>query len=104
MEAGGRAVPLAGQVEDSTSFLSLGAFFFFFEVEVCESVTCSVMSDSLQPVECSPPGSSVHGILQARILEQVATPFSTNLPDAGTGPGSPASQADSSPSEAPGKW
>ena len=25
---------------------------------------------------CSPPGSSVHGILQARILERVATPFS----------------------------
>ena len=26
------------------------------------------------PMDCSPPGSSVHGILQARILEQVATP------------------------------
>ena len=25
---------------------------------------------------CSPPGSSVHGILQARILEWVAVPFS----------------------------
>ena len=30
------------------------------------------MSDSLQPHECSPPGSSVHEILQARILEWVA--------------------------------
>ena len=28
------------------------------------------------PVDCSPPGSSVHGILQARILEWVAMPFS----------------------------
>ena len=28
------------------------------------------------PVECSPPGSSVHGILQTRILEWVAIPFS----------------------------
>ena len=27
-------------------------------------------------VDCSPPGSSVHGILQARILERVAIPFS----------------------------
>jgi len=27
-------------------------------------------------VDCSPPGSSVHGILQARILEWVAMPFS----------------------------
>ena len=29
------------------------------------------------PIVCSPPGSSVHGILQARILEWVAIPFST---------------------------
>ena len=28
-----------------------------------------------KPVDCSLPGSSVHGILQARILEWVATPF-----------------------------
>ena len=31
-----------------------------------------VVSDSLQPLDCSLPGSSVHGILQARILEWVA--------------------------------
>ena len=34
-----------------------------------ESESHSVMSDSLQPLDCSLPGSSVHGILQARILE-----------------------------------
>ena len=28
------------------------------------------------PMDCSPPGSSVHGILQARIPELVAIPFS----------------------------
>ena len=28
------------------------------------------------PMDCSPPGSSAHGILQARILEWVAMPFS----------------------------
>ena len=28
------------------------------------------------PTDCSPPGSSVHGILQARIQERVAIPFS----------------------------
>ena len=27
-------------------------------------------------MDCSPPGSSVHGILQARMLESVAIPFS----------------------------
>ena len=36
----------------------------------------SVVSDSLQPVDCSPPSSSAHGILQARILEWVAISFS----------------------------
>ena len=29
------------------------------------------------PMDCSPPGSSVHGTLQARILEWVAIPFSS---------------------------
>ena len=33
------------------------------------------------PMDCSPPGSSVHSILQARILEWVAMPFTGNLPD-----------------------
>ena len=36
----------------------------------------SVMSDSLQLMDCSLPGSSVHGILQASILESVSIPFS----------------------------
>ena len=36
----------------------------------------SVVSDSCDPTDCSLPGSSVHGILQARILEWVAISFS----------------------------
>ena len=42
------------------------------------SEICSVISPwaLCNPMDCSPPGSSVHGILQARILEYVATPFS----------------------------
>ena len=35
------------------------------------------------PMDCSLPGSSVHGIFQARILERVAITFSGYLPDAG---------------------
>ena len=35
--------------------------------------SCPTLCD---PVGCSPPGSSVHGVLQARILEWVAFPFS----------------------------
>ena len=48
------------------------------EAEVNGSVNmnvCSVTSDSLQPVDCSPPDSSVHGIFQARILELVAISY-----------------------------
>ena len=36
----------------------------------------SVVSDTCNPKDCSPPDSSVHGILQARILEGVAVSFS----------------------------
>ena len=37
-----------------------------------QDVSCSVMSNSCDLMDCSPPGSSVHGILQLRILEWVA--------------------------------
>ena len=52
------------------------------------------------PVDRSPPGSSVHGILQARILEWVAISSSGDLPHPGIKPTSfaaPALQADSLP-------
>ena len=39
-------------------------------------LSCSVMSDSLYLVDCSLPGSSDHGIFQARILEWVAVSYS----------------------------
>ena len=52
---------------------------------------------------CSPPGPFFNGILQPRILERVAIPFSRNLPDPGIKPVSPALQGDSLPSEPPGK-
>ena len=45
------------------------------------------------PMDCSPPGSSVHGILQARILEWVAISFSRDLPDPGIKPSSLTSPA-----------
>ena len=38
------------------------------------------------PIGCIPPGSSVHGILQARILECVSMPSSRDLPDPGMEP------------------
>ena len=58
----------------------MGIIKFQFPVDpvtFCWECVCmlshSVMSD---PLDCSPPGSSVHGIFQARILEWVALSFS----------------------------
>ena len=50
-------------------------------------------------MDFSPLGSSVHGVLQARILEWVAMPSSRNLPNPGIEPAPPALQADSLPAE-----
>ena len=36
-----------------------------------------------EAMDCSPPGSSVYGILQAKILEWVVMTSSRNLPDPG---------------------
>ena len=46
----------------------------------------SVMSDLCNPMDCSLPGSSVHGVLQARILEWVAISSSEYLSDPGIKP------------------
>ena len=50
------------------------------------------MSDFCNPMDCSLPGSSVHGILQARILEWVAMSSPEDLPDPGIKLRSPALQ------------
>ena len=49
------------------------------------------------------PGSSVHGIFQARVLEWVAFPSPGDLPDSWIESRSPTLQADTVPSEPPGK-
>ena len=54
------------------------------------------------PMDCSLPGSSVHGILQAGILVWIALPCPGNLPDPGIKPLSPALWVDSLRSELPG--
>ena len=43
---------------------------------MCAALICSVMSDSIQPRGLEPARLSVHGILQARILEWLAMPSS----------------------------
>ena len=44
------------------------------ESHLVVSDSCDVF-DSCDPMDCSPPGSSVHGIFQAGILEWVAISF-----------------------------
>ena len=66
-----------------------------------------VLVAQLFPTLCDPmdslPVSSVHGILQVRLLEWVAVPFSRGSSNPGMEPRCPALQADSLPSEPPGK-
>ena len=54
--------------------------------------SCPTLYD---PMDCSPPDYSVHGLVQARILEWVAIPFSRELPYPGIKLRSPTLQADS---------
>ena len=44
---------------------------------LCMCSVASAMFSSCIPIDCSPPGSSVHGILQATILEWVVIPSSS---------------------------
>ena len=68
------------------------------KVKVLVAQSCLTLCDHM---DCSLPGSSAQGFLQARILEWVAISFSRgNLLNPGTEPGSP---ADSLSSELPGK-
>ena len=55
------------------------------------------------PMNCSPPDFSVHGILQVRTLEWIAMPSPGDLPNPGIKPRSPTLQVDSLLSEPPGK-
>ena len=55
------------------------------------------------PTLCDPTDYTVHGILQARILEWVAFPFSRGSSQPRDQPRSPALQADSLPAAPPGK-
>ena len=77
-------------------FTFLSPDLFYWHLYVCVLVAQSYLT-LCDPMNYSLPGSSVHGILQASILEWVAIPSPGDLPDPGIKPGSPTSQADSSP-------
>ena len=73
-----------------------------FPMYVCiHTQLCLTLCDTM---DYSPPGSSVHGILQARTREWGAIPFPSpgDLPNSRIEPRSPALQAESLPPELPG--
>ena len=61
------------------------------KLEVLVAQLCPILCD---PLDSKPSGSSVHGILQARILEYVAIPFSRGSSWPRDWTGSPALQVD----------
>ena len=69
-------------------------------MKVLVTQLCLTLCDIM---DCSPPSSSVHGISQARIRQWVAISCSRRSSQLRIEPESPAWQADSLPSESPGK-
>ena len=61
--------PKAGLEAFTKAILKSGNVYLYVLVAQLSLTLCD-------PMDCSPPDSSVHGILQARILEKVAIPFS----------------------------
>ena len=56
---------------------------YYFNPILMLTFMCSVAKSCLtlrDPMDCSLPGSSVHGIFQARVLEWGAITFSTFIP------------------------
>ena len=78
-------------------------YILYIKVVYTWCVSHSVVSDFLLSHGLQPPGSSVHGILQARILEWVAMTPPGDRPNSGIKPKTPALQAESLPSESLGK-
>ena len=87
---------------------------FFTEVKwgvlvdwiIASKESCLLVSEvkvaQLCPTLCDPMDYTVHGILQPRIPELVAFPFSRGFPNPGIEPRSPALQVDSLPAESQG--
>ena len=68
--------PWGHKVSDMTRRLTSLHWWLYSQTVLIKHLLCSVLSDSLLPMDCSLPRSSVHGIFQARILKWVAIPSS----------------------------
>ena len=81
-----------------------GRNFAFRESLMVQAAQILPCYQKCKPADCNPPGSSVHGILQARILEWAChCPLQGIFPTQGLNLGLLYWQVDSSPSKPPGK-
>ena len=96
---------MTGCVEDNFSMAQgWGDDFAMIQVHyicyVCERATSIQLCPTLcNLMDCSPPGSSVHGILRQGSWSGLSCPPPGDFPDPGMEPRSSALQADSLPSE-----
>ena len=66
-----------GSVQQFCLALSVSSFLFFLDLTSLRACSVAQSCPALcNPIDYSPPGSSVHGIFQASILEWVAISFS----------------------------
>ena len=89
-----------GKTRDLKKIRNTKGTFHAKESESEFAQSCPTVCD---PMDCSPPGSSIHGILQARILEGLPFPSPGNLPVPGIKPISPALAGGFFTTEPPGK-
>ena len=73
---------------------------YHLTVVIMKVKSCLTLCDSM---DCSSPGSSIHGIFRQEYWGGLPFPSPGDLPDPGIEPRSPALQADALPSEPPGK-
>ena len=63
------SVYLTGPTSNINTYLN-----YIYNINMCACSVAQLCSTLCNPMDCNPPGSSVHGIFQARILDWVAMP------------------------------
>ena len=90
-------------IDERYKFLNIKATLWKGLLKYCVGLHAQSCLTLCNSMDCSPPGSSVHRIFQARIQEWEPFPSPEDLPNSGIEPESPALQADSLPAEVPRK-
>ena len=76
------ALPCSSCTPWASELITLNLNLFIHNMGMIETCLCSVTKSCLtlyNPMDCSLPGSSIHGIFQARVVEWVAIAFSVDF-------------------------